>query len=374
MKAAAMSHQSGPDAVRTREALRLGDPESDTSTFHEISPLADPRWSAFIDAYPESSIFHSPGWLRSLQDTYGYKPVAFVDAAPGKLFTNAQVMCEIDSWLTGRRLVGLPFSDHSALLCTDQHNRVVYSELKRRVEAGDFHHFEVRPVGVQHFAAYGLGESAEFYLHRIRLNTDPGVVFHHFHKDSVQRKIRRSEREGLTYADGRNEELIRAFYRLLLLTHSRHHTPTQPLAWFRNLVSNLGPAINIRIASKNGEAVAGLITLVHKRTMTYKYGASDTRYHHLGSVAFLFWRAIQDAVGTGMLEFDMGRTNIGDMGLVNFKEHWGARREQLFYWRYPIPTVTRGNRLGTALSRALLAVAPSPLLRAAGAVLYRHVG
>ena len=39
-------------------------------------------------------------------------------------------------------------------------------------------------------------------------------------------------------------------------------------------------------------------------------------------MAFLFWSAIQEAKNSGLEEFEMGRSDISNPGLISFKEHW----------------------------------------------------
>ena len=56
--------------------------------------------------------FTRRGWLRALQKTYGYEPIAFTLSAPSEALKSALVFCIVRSWLTGKRLVSLPFSDH----------------------------------------------------------------------------------------------------------------------------------------------------------------------------------------------------------------------------------------------------------------------
>src|SRR5690349_17025990 len=79
---------------------------------YPIDPLKDPRWEEFVGAHPHASIFHTRQWLEALRRTYGYEPVAITTAHPGQPLSNGVVFCRIRSWLTGRRLVSLPFADH----------------------------------------------------------------------------------------------------------------------------------------------------------------------------------------------------------------------------------------------------------------------
>ena len=107
---------------------------------HDLSPLADPRWAQMLNSHSNASIFHSAGWLRALQTTYGYEPLAYTSAPPGTPLSNAVVFCRVNSWLTGKRLVSLPFSDHCEPLVDS------VDQLPSRVQLfarsnGELHHF-----------------------------------------------------------------------------------------------------------------------------------------------------------------------------------------------------------------------------------------
>ena len=47
------------------------------------------------------------------------------------------------------------------------------------------------------------------------------------------------------------------------------------------------------------------------------------------------WKSIQDAKNRGLLEFDMGRTDWKNEGLLAYKDRWGGARSTLMYFRYP---------------------------------------
>ena len=49
---------------------------------YQIDPMLDARWTEFVRAHPKASVFHTSSWLKALQRTYGYQPVAFTTSAP----------------------------------------------------------------------------------------------------------------------------------------------------------------------------------------------------------------------------------------------------------------------------------------------------
>src|SRR5262249_2914742 len=151
--------------------------------------------------------------------------------------------------------------------------------------------------------------SEAFYLHRLDLRPGATAMFRKFHRNCVQRRIRHAERERLTVREGRDGDTLNTFYSLVLQTRRRHLLPPQPRVWFQTLMEPMGSFASIRLAYKAEQPIAGILTLQYGRTLYYKYGASDARFHHLGAIPYLFWHAIQDATNRGMEELDLGRSS-----------------------------------------------------------------
>jgi Acetyltransferase (GNAT) domain len=286
--------------------------------------------------------------------------------------TNALVFCRVRSWLTGPRLISVPFSDHCApLFETEDELDSLLCHLKQQCDRGTEQYLEIRSAAN---GAAGMSNSASFCLHRIDLRPDVSELFHALHGSCVRRKIARAQREGVTYEEGTSEKLLSEFYRLTVLTRRRHSVPPQPLSWFRNLISCMGDKVKIRLASCKGRPAAGILTIRYKATMTYKYGCSDSQFHRFGPMQFLMWKAIQEAKGDGLLEFDMGRTDLSNEGLLTFKDHWGGARSTLTYMRYPEPKPQRATESGSMrIAKSLIAVSPESLLVRAGNILYPHI-
>ncbi|MGI9102745.1 MAG: lipid II:glycine glycyltransferase FemX [Terriglobales bacterium] len=347
-------------------------------TTYRVDPITDPRWADFLNAQDCASVFHSVGWLQALQLTYGYEPFALTTSAPSERLKNALVFCRIRSWLTGNRMVSLPFADHcQPLVESPESMEALLTGVREEQARASDKYIELRPRNAppDTAAQWPLKESSLYYFHTLDLRPDRECLFSNLHKSCVQRKIQRAEREQLKYERGRSEELLARFYKLLLLTRRRHQLPPQPMSWFRNLLDSLGEEATIHVASKAGQPVASIFTLRFKRTLVYKYGGSDQRFHKLGGMPFLFWKAIEEAKQRGDEEFDLGRSDRDNEGLVSFKEHLGATRSTLAYFSYPeggsaVPS--KGWKM--RLLRSTFEWMPDSLLATAGRLLYKHVG
>jgi lipid II:glycine glycyltransferase (peptidoglycan interpeptide bridge formation enzyme) len=356
--------------LRTASSLVV---EDQLTGVYELDPLQDPRWNELVQRHPHGSVFHSTSWLQALRNTYGFDPVVISTSAPHEPVANGLVFCRVKSWLTGQRFVSVPFSDHCEPL-VDSADELDYllSALKRKGEEENCKYVEIRPVTRRPGSRTELTPSFAYELHCLDLGKSEELLFRGFHKDCVQRKIRRAEREKLKYEEGTSEDLLQKFYRLLVMTRRRQYLPPQPQAWFRGLIAAFGKDLKIRVASKDGVAIASILTLSHKKSMIYKYGCSNLAVSRLGGTALLFWKAIQEAKENGFDNFEMGRSDVGHRGLIAFKDHWGASGQLISYWTYPradtgLPDVWK------RLARHIVPAVPDLALETVGKLLYRHI-
>ena len=346
---------------------------------YQLDPIHDPRWAELVEKHPKASVFHTVAWLQALRHTYGYEPVAFTTSPPTGELKNGIVFCRINSWLTGHRLVSLPFSDHCEPLCdsTEDVNFLIHY-LQTALEHEEWKYLQVRPINGnlrQTLGGIGCLPAATYFLHTLDLRPDLDEVFRSLDKDSVQRRIRRAERAGLVEKCGRSEDLLNEFYPLFVITRGRHNVPPSPYAWFRNLIHWQGEAMEIRVAYQGETPIAAILTLQFKDVVYYKYGCSDARFNKFGATPWLFWRAIAAAKSNGANVFDMGRTHEDNAGLLAFKNQWVPEPKRLVYWQYPYASsLDSGENWKLKVAKNAFSRMPGRLLTIIGKLIYRHIG
>ncbi len=352
--------------------------EVERSAVYRVDPLQDRRWDDFVLTQPCSSVFHSRAWLEALRRMYGYQPVVYTTSPQGGAIENGIVFCRVSSWLTGGRLVSVPFSDHCQALVEDEGDlHAILKSAEADVVRDRLRYLEMRGLPGTPVAAELPHSTYPYYVHRLDLRPSLTTLFKSLHKSSTQRKILRADREGLTYKEGRSESLLREFYQLLLLTRKRHGVPPQPQKWFSILADSFGDALKIRVAYHNGQPAAAILTLHHRDTLVYKYGCSDANFHRLGVMHLLLWKSIEEGNQDGMRTLDLGRSNLWNQGLNTFKDRWGTDRTTVTYTRYTTSGRDSYGPDGTwpqRIAKATCSRLPIWALRAVGECLYRHVG
>lgn len=339
-----------------------------------LDPLSDDRWEEFLLCRGETSVFHSRSWLRALRQVYGYKPIVLTDARPGTPLENGLLFCRVASSITGNRLVSVPFADHCDPLVNSENELArLASAMAQTAVRNGYRYVELRPRNLR--AQSPFGPAASYYLHQLDLTPGLEAVHRGFHRDCIQRKIRRAEREKLTLEEGNSNVLLDHFYRMQIKARLRLGLPPQPLAWFQSLLAEFGEKAIVRVAYSAGEPIASIVTLEFKRATVYKYGCSDERSNRLGGAQAVMWAAIQDACRKGHTVFDMGRSDLDQPGLIEYKDRWGATRTRLDYFRFPSNMARPGVSTGSfSLGRKAFAKLPPSFAVWVGRHLYRHLG
>ena len=346
---------------------------------YQIDPILDPRWARLVENHPSASVFHTVPWLQALRTTYGYETVAFTTTPPTGELKNGVVFCRIRSWLTGCRLVSLPFSDHCEPLCDSaEEMNFLIRYLQAALDHEEWKYLEIRPV------SWNLGPTIDrtgclpasrYFLHTLDLRPDLDEVFRGLDKDSVQRRIQRAGRAALIEKCGRSQDLLKDFYSLFVLTRGRHKIPPVPYDWFRNLIRCQGDAVEIRVAYQSKTPIAAILTLRFKDILYYKYGCSNAQFNKSGAIPWLLWMAIVAAKSSGANEFDMGRTEEDHKGLLAFKNHWVPCPRRLVYWQFPfISSLDSATGWRLKLAKQLFSLMPARLLTILGNLIYRHIG
>jgi hypothetical protein len=345
-----------------------------TTTVRQIDPTTDAGWDADLAACNGATFFHGSSWARVLQEAYGYRPVYFVRRRPSQIESLLPMM-EVDSWLTGRRGVSLPFTDECPPLCADACQfKGLYQEALDYAKDRNWKYLECRG-GLILFE--GAKPSVTFTGHRLDLNGGDAALFDRA-TSSVRRAVRKAEQSGLTIEFSRELSDVRAFYRLLCKTRKRHGVPPQPFEFFASIQRHVLEAKQgwVVVARIGRVPVAGAIYFHFGRAAIYKFGASDEAYLHLRANNLVMWEAIKRYSREGFEVLDFGRTSLINRGLQNFKLSWGTVEHRIDYVRHDCRTggfAVVGDG-ASGLHTKLLGMLPNPAFRLVGSMIYKHLG
>jgi CelD/BcsL family acetyltransferase involved in cellulose biosynthesis len=345
----------------------------------------DPDWSFYsnhVSCHSRANVFHTGAWAKLITQTYQHRPMILrLGAATGDRFADsspqqAQVLpiMEINSSLTGRRGVSLPYADECAPLCEDP---LLFSRLLQEAtrfgEKRRWRHLECR--GGANLLAR-CQPSIRYYGHRLTLDQPVDQLLAAC-GSAIRRGIRKAEREGVRVEFTGSAQGMREYFRLHGLTRRKHGLPSQPWLFFLNLHRELidkGSGF-VALAQIGCKAIAGAVFLSHRNHAIYKFGASDPAFQGMRPSNLVMWRGIERLARDGYQVLEFGRTSLSNEGLRRFKLGWGTQEYLIEYLRWSI----RGKRFVQVRDRVsgwhnpVFRLLPSICSRWLGAILYRHL-
>lgn len=331
------------------------------------------RWFEFVDSHPNANLFHHPAWMILLQKCYGYRPRALaVINDQGSICAGLPFM-EVSSWLTGKRWISLPFSDHCIPLFEDQEalNPLV-NWLEGEYSANRISHIELR---WEFPDSPSLRKGTDFVRHTIPLSPDIERVAGKL-KRTHKQNISTAENRGVSVEAGNQLEHIKKYYQLQLETRQRHGVPAQPWHFFKEIFQTLfaqGLGF-VQLAYYDETCIAGIVFFHWHGSIVAKYAASRDDTWQLRPNNLLFWSGIEWACKHGYATFDFGRTDIANSGLSRYKRGWGAIEEPLTYSYFTGKPISSTDGKMQKIMQSVIQKSPLWVCRISGELLYKHFG
>jgi len=340
-----------------------------------INPSGFENWNTDIQNFDSYSFFHTLEWCQVLTSTYEYIPTYFCIIKNKKLSSVVPAM-EINSKLTGKRLISLPFSDFCEPIFSsiDESETLKKSMLdycrKHKLRYMEFRTSETRfPYETEYFRTD--------LRHLLEISADQQIIQKQF-SENTKRNIKAAIKEGVNIKELNSVEGIKIFYELQCITRRKHGLPPQPKLFFDNIYRFIisKDKGQILIGYFKDKPVAALMFFTFGEKVIYKFGASLADSLPKGSNHFLMWEAIKKFNNAGYKEFDFGRTETNHDGLRRFKLGFGAEERIIYTSRFDVkknsflPVISKSTGSYNQIFKKL----PLPILKLIGKTIYKHVG
>lgn len=338
-----------------------------------ISPFQIDNWDQLVTATRGHSIFHSAGWAKVLCEAYGYTPRYFVHIKNSRMALLIPMM-EINSPLTGKRAVCLPFSDFCFPLCDQTISaRGISKKLLRYGRTARLKSIEIRG-GID----FGSDSASEkYYCHTLDLSPGLDLLYSQLHH-KTRKYITKARASDIDISFSRSFHALDDFCSLNSTTRKSHGLPPQPARFFRAVWQHIiSPGFGIVArALYRGEPVSSIVCLHYGDNAILKYLAWDRTYHLQRPNDLLIWEIIKWCHDSGYNRISFGRSDPADEGLLHFKRRWTTDETLTNYYRYDIrkKTFSETERNVSPWKRTLLRRTPKFILKAIGTFLYRHHG
>jgi FemAB-related protein (PEP-CTERM system-associated) len=294
-------------------------------------------------AQVEEEIAHEvalqPAWLELIGSLYRYRIVHLVARDAGGSMTGYLPLASINSRLTGKRLVALPFTDICPLAA--QNEMVANDLIDQAIHLAKLEgarYLELRTGPNAALANRRDLLASDLYVrYLLSLDSDPARVLAGA-RPRMRGQIRKALRDGVQVRWGAERRDMQQFYQLHLQTRcGKHGMPVQPLRYFLGLWDAFAASGRVRLAlaEYQGRCISAAILLIAGDRVRPSYVATDQSYLELNPTRAAEWAAIEWACQNGYKIWDFGRTARESEGLKQYKRSWGAVETALTYYYYP---------------------------------------
>jgi FemAB-related protein (PEP-CTERM system-associated) len=308
------------------------------------------EWDAFVDAHPDASGYHAWAWREVLGSGFGHDTSYLAARRDGRL-VGVLPLVIFRSWLFGRFVVSLPFVNHGGVLAVDAPAaRALLDSAMSEVRRVGAAHLELRHVRQQFPDLPSRTHKVAMHL---PLAATRDAAWASLDR-KVRNQVRKAEGSGLAVEAG-GAEMLDGFYRVFAHNMRDLGTPVYSRRFFEAVLTRLADRATCIVVRREGEAVAGAITLRWRDTIEVPWASSLRQYRTLSANTLLYWAMIERAIAAGATVFDFGRSSP-DSGPYHFKRQWGAI-EQPLCWEYGLADGRTLPNLGTTNPRFALMIA-----------------
>jgi lipid II:glycine glycyltransferase (peptidoglycan interpeptide bridge formation enzyme) len=215
--------------------------------------------------------------------------------------------------------LGVPSRDFAdALACWEAHSRSNGAcALSLTLPPGQF----VDAQSDLDAAGFALTEAK--FTHLLDLSGDEEALWGAY-KGSVRTDVRKATAAEVTVRAEHTDAAVDAFYAIYRATMARFGSVAKPRRLVGDLVkSSIG---TLFVAEREGLPIAGLLLLVFGKTATVWMAASQPDERRHAPNHLLYHTALTWALERGYTRVDFGASPPENIGLVKFKESFGAAR------------------------------------------------
>lgn len=348
-----------------------------------IDPSGDVRWEKFVANHPSATVYHHTVWRDFLCKTFQHMKPCYIilENTQGEIVAGIPLFI-VESWITGKRLVSVPFASVCHPLVTDDEDlgTLITASIEHCKQSA-CSYFEMRLRGTdQGQMIPGMKRTTQYKSHVLSLDRDLDGIRKSFHKTSVQQRIRRAEKKGLDTHYALSERELEEFYLLLSKQRLRKlGLPPHPYRLFKHMWDLLKPKqmLDLHLIEHDGKMIAGMLVLKANNMVISEHAATEKKYMNIGANQLLWWKAIESAHREGFRYFDLGKSHINAHGLLAFKRWWYPQEYDIYHYYYPdvrgIYATSRASATHKCLNM-LWRHMPMSLAKFGGNFLYNHMG
>lgn len=305
---------------------------SDELQVHALDHRRRIDWQTFVNDHPDGTLFHGLAWKRAVERTFGHRSRYFIAYRSGDV-VGVLPAFEVRSVVAGRLLVSVPYGTYGGILANDPAIcGALFEELKSVGIQIGARSIELRSIKS---SVPELETQCTHVTFRKPLPTVAEDVWDVFPRKARAAARRASQRYQLTTEF--TDENLPEVWRLYARSMRRLASPNYPFRFFEALVGATPDEHVVQLVRWRGRPVAGLLTLLDRKTVMPYFAGLDERLEIYGLNHYLYMQSMRWGIENGYRIYDFGRTRLDNIGSFNFKRFCGFEPSSLEYQTFVMP-------------------------------------
>ena len=336
------------------------------------------KWDSFIRSSNHSSVYHLHFFKTVIEKTYHHKSYYLV-ASEDNVLKGVLPLFVIKSPVFGNALVSLPFCDYGGIVTSDDTcGRKLLDKAAELAVSLKISEIEFRQTNEQKYftdticaGSLKLSKKTGKVRMKLELPDNQDALFSTF-PAKLRSQIRRPQKENCTGKNG-GVELLDDFYDVFVHNMRDLGSPVHSKALMRNMLE-ASPDNRLFVIYHNATTPVACSMVCGFNDMAINPWASFKRtYQKISPNMLLYWEMLCYSIEKKYKYFDFGRSTPGE-GTFKFKEQWGAKPEQLFWYHYNTRVIPEDEPNGKKEKFIKVwSKLPLPVTRVLGPVIRRQV-
>ena len=285
----------------------------------------DKKWNRYISTHPRVSPYHHFGWKKSIEKAYNHRCYYLIAENTENEIVGVLPTVSIRPPLVSGKLCSLPFCDLGASLANNESiekdliDKALQLAGEHKLSCFEYRSsYQKQPDVIDHEHLQNNHKVSML----LDLPDSSETLLSGF-KSKLRSQVRKAQKNGLTVALGRSEQLLDEFYEVFTSNMKDLGSPTHSKDWFREIIRNYDDDKITCIIRHEGRPVGAGIVLHIGTIASIPWASTIRKYNKLSPNMLLYWSLLKYSTDSGFKTFDFGRSTYGE-GTYKFKQQWGA--------------------------------------------------
>ena len=321
----------------------------------------DKIWEEFVSKH-SYLVFHTSLWGKVLKEGYGCEMKYLV------LEDSDDWLLALPGMLLGNRFFRVFYSlvPYGGFIGQKKFIPEFLELLEEKAKKEKINRIKIVDLKIKKKEQLPGFECMESYRHLLELKEKPLDQIFKDYKPNLKRAIKKALNSDLLFERIKDRKEIEHFHELYLESMKRNRALAKyPIKLFYKIFDLLIPELaDFFFVKYESKPIAGIVVIYSEESAYYFHGGSSTECLHLRPNDLLFHKAIKVAKEKGKSYFDFLGSDKGFSSLIQFKDKWGTKREELLVFQKDIGTIRpvlgkialgfAQTPIGTAIQRKLI--------------------